>query len=280
MLLGAVQGPTELLPVSSSGHLVLLPALLRSPYTRLHPELRKEFEVALHAGTAAALVVALRGEVAEVVRDLDARRLLRVGLSGAPAAVAALLLERVVEERLSSVPIVAAAQVIGAAGLWMADRRPESRGREDAGVLDHLVVGAAQALALVPGVSRNGATLTAARLRGFSRPAASRLSRHAALPVILGAGVLKGTRLARRGLARELAVPFAAGAAAAACSTLAARPLMGWMDSARGYAPVAAYRVALGSAAAMLAAPAGRPRTVDRLRRHEGVAARCARIAP
>jgi undecaprenyl-diphosphatase len=95
-------------------------------------------------------------------------------------------------------------------------------------------------------VSRNGATLTAARLLRFERPAANRLSRHAALPIILAATGLKGYRLWRRGLARELAVPFAAGAAAAFASTLASRGLVQVVDEARSYAPFAAYRVALG----------------------------------
>jgi undecaprenyl-diphosphatase len=251
VVLGAVQGPAELLPVSSSGHLVLLPELARSPYSSLDPELRKAFEVALHAGTAAALLVALRGEVAEVMRELDARRAVRLALTFAPAAAAALLGERVIEERASSPRVVAVAQIAAGAALWAADRRPATRGRSEAGELDHLVVGVAQAAALVPGVSRNGATLTAARLRRFSRPAAGQLSRHAALPVILGAAGLKGSRLARRGMPRGLAVPFAAGAGAAFCSTLASSRLLARVDEARSYAPFAAYRIVLGVASAV-----------------------------
>jgi undecaprenyl-diphosphatase len=104
----------------------------------------------------------------------------------------------------------------------------------------------AQACALVPGVSRNGATLTAARLLRFDRFAANRLSRHAALPIILAAAGLKGWRLWRRGLPRGLAVPFACGAAASFASTLASSRLVGRVDRARSYAPFAAYRVALG----------------------------------
>jgi undecaprenyl-diphosphatase len=116
-------------------------------------------------------------------------------------------------------------------------------------MLDHLVIGCGQAAALVPGVSRNGATLTAARVLRFERRAASVLSRHAALPVIAGATGLKGMRLARRGLAPELRRPFAVGAAAAFASTLASRRLIGVMDRARSYRPFAGYRVALGAAA-------------------------------
>ena len=244
-----MQGPAELLPVSSSGHLVLLPALLGSPYARLDPELRKSFEVALHLGTAAALVIALRAEVRDVVLELDARRLLRVGLTFLPAAVTALAFERSIEERLGSVRPVAVAQIAGGLALAAADRRPAIRARDEAGELDHLAIGVGQAAALVPGVSRNGATLTAARLRRFDRPAASRLSRHAALPIILAATALKGFRLARRGLPPAVAAPFAAGTAAAFASTLAASRLLGRIDRAGSYAPFAAYRTALGPAA-------------------------------
>src|SRR5581483_7022943 len=94
--LGVLQGPTELLPVSSSGHLVLVPRLLGWRYARLDPEVRKSFEVALHAGTAAALLIALRSEVVEVLLELEPRRVLHHALSTAPAAVAALAFERAI----------------------------------------------------------------------------------------------------------------------------------------------------------------------------------------
>jgi undecaprenyl-diphosphatase len=247
--LGAIQGPTELLPVSSSGHLALVPALLGWDAGGLDAELRKSFDVALHAGTAAALAIALRGEVAEVVRSLDPRRLLGVALTFAPAAVVAGVFERSIEERLGSPRSVAIAQVCAGLALAVADRRPALRTHADAGPLDHLLIGCGQATALVPGVSRNGATLTAARLLGFERVAASLLSRHAALPVIGGATALKGLRLARRGVPSELRAPFALGATAAFASTLSSRRLVGVMDRASSYLPLAAYRVALGGLA-------------------------------
>jgi undecaprenyl-diphosphatase len=236
--------------VSSSGHLALVPGLLGWDDVReLDPELRKSFEVALHAGTAAALAIALRGEVAEVLRTLDVRRLLGIAQTLAPAAVAALLFEREIEERLGSPRSVAIAQLAAGVGLALADLAPEERSIEEAGPLEHLLIGCGQAAALVPGVSRNGATLTVARLLRFERSAASVLSRHAALPVIAGATGLKGLRLARRGLPRELRATFAAGATAAFVSTMASRRLIGVMDRARSYAPFAAYRVLLGAAA-------------------------------
>jgi undecaprenyl-diphosphatase len=249
LVLGAVQGPAELLPVSSSGHLVLLPALFCWPYADLDDELRKSFEVALHAGTAVALALALRHEVAEVLRTLDARRVLGVAVAFTPPAAGAFAFERAIEERAGRPRSVALAQIGAGIALALADRCPAERAQDDAGVRDHLLIGLGQAAALVPGVSRNGGSLTAARLRRFERRAASRLSRHAALPIILAASGLKGVRLARRGMPSEIAVPFAAGAAAAFASTLAATRLVAMIDGARSYAPFAAYRVALGACA-------------------------------
>jgi undecaprenyl-diphosphatase len=228
---------------------VLVPALLGWSYVELDDELRKSFEVALHAGTALALLIGLRHEVAEVVRELDGTRLVRHALEFMPPGLAALALERPIERRLGSARGVAAAQIAAGFALAAADRRPAERPHPDARASDALAIGVAQAIALAPGVSRNGATLTAARLLRFERSAANRISRHAALPIILAAAGLKGHRLWRRGLPRELAAPFALGAAAAFGSTLAARRLVTLVDGARSYAPFAAYRVALGAVA-------------------------------
>jgi undecaprenyl-diphosphatase len=226
-----------------------VPALLGWRYGELDPELRKSFEVALHAGTALALLIGLRHEVAEVIRELDGGRLARHALEMLPAAGAALAFERRIEERLGAPRQVAAAQVAAGAALALADLSPARRRRDDARLADGLAIGVAQATALAPGVSRNGATLTAARLLRFERPAANRLSRHAALPIILAATGLKGHRLARRGLPARVVAPFAAGLAASFVSTLGSSRLVGRVDAARSYAPFAAYRVALGSAA-------------------------------
>ena len=126
-----------------------------------------------------------------------------------------------------------------------ADRAPQERGHEEAGALDALWLGVAQACALVPGVSRNGATLAAARLRRFTREDANRLSRHVALPVIAGATLLKGIRLHRRGLPPGAAAPFAAGAAAAFASTLGSTWLIRQVERDRSLLPYAVYRSAL-----------------------------------
>ena len=235
--------------MSSSGHLVLVPSLFGWSYVELEAELRKSFEVALHFGTAGALLIALRREVREVVSSLDRARLARHALEFVPPGLAAFLFERPIERRLGSASSVAAAQVAGGVLLALADWRPAERPHAEAGYGDSLAIGVAQACALAPGVSRNGATLTAARLLRFERPAANRLSRHAALPIIVAAAGLKGYRLWRRGLPRSLAAPFALGAAASFGSTLASSRLVPLVDGARSYVPFAAYRVALGSLA-------------------------------
>jgi undecaprenyl-diphosphatase len=250
--LGLVHGPAELLPVSSSAHVSAVPLLLGWPYPALDAELRKAFEVALHAGTAAALLVALRAEVGEAARGLDARRIALLAGSFAPPAIAGLALERPIERRLGTARTLPAGLLAGAAALALADaraaRRPcAARSRRDAGLADALWLGLAQACALVPGASRNGMTLAAARLRGFRRPDASVLSRHAALPVIVGATALKGVRLARRGIPPEVRAPFAAGTAAAFASTLAAARALP-LDADRPLWPYAAYRMALAGA--------------------------------
>jgi undecaprenyl-diphosphatase len=223
--------------VSSSGHVALLPHLLgwdaAGGYTALPPQLRKTFEVALHAGSAPALLLALRGQG---MRDPHL-----LALTLAPPALAGLLLERAVEQRLGGPRSVAVAQVLGGAALLAADLAPERRSGPTAA--DHLAVGVAQALALVPGASRSGAALTAARVRGLTREASASLALRAAVPVTAGAGVLKGARILRQGVPTELRAPLAAGAAAAFVSGLAAVPLA----RRTRWRGLAAYRIALGA---------------------------------
>lgn len=248
-MLGATQGPAELLPISSSGHVALIPALLGWPYAELDPSLRKAFEVALHVGGAAGLVLALRRDILRELRFLTPGRAARVALTPAPAVLAGLLLRDPIERRLGSPRSVALAQVAAGAALWAADRRPESRGERHLRPWDALAVGVAQAAALVPGVSRAGATLTAGRALGLDRPAAARLSREAALPVLAGAAALEAARLRHRSIPRPLRPPFAAGAGAAFASAVAAAPLAHALGSARSYAGFGAYRVLLGGLA-------------------------------
>jgi len=249
LALGIVQGPAELLPVSSSAHIILLPWLLGWDWEELDPELRKSFEVALHAGAAAALLIGQRQTIAEELRDFDRRRCLVLALSFLPAAALGYALERPIEQRLGGPRATAFGLLAGAAAMLAADTRPQARGRGDATAADGLALGVAQAAALAPGVSRNGVTLAAARWRGFSRDQANLLSRTVALPIIVGASVLKGVRLGRRpNLAPELRRSMALGMAASFGSTLASQRLISLVERDRALWPYAAYRTALAAA--------------------------------
>jgi undecaprenyl-diphosphatase len=243
--LGALHGPAELLPISSSGHVALIPWLLGWDYADLDAELRKSFEVALHAGTAAALLITLRSEVQEAVTGMNLRLAGVIALSFAPAAIVGYTLERPIERHFGTPPTIAAGLLGGAAVMAYADQAPQTRGSQEVGARDALWLGVAQACALIPGVSRNGATLAAARLRRFTREDANRLSRHVALPVIAGATVLKTVRLARRGLPSGTAMPFAAGATASFASTLGSTWLIRQVERDRSLVPYAVYRIAL-----------------------------------
>jgi undecaprenyl-diphosphatase len=262
--LGALHGPAELLPISSSGHMSLVPWLLGWSYAELDDGLRKSFEVALHAGTAAALLIVLRAEVGDSVRRLDRRRLSVIALSSIPPAIVGYSLERPIEQRLGTPAATAAGLIVGAAVIRWADRAPQTRHFDQAGARDAIWLGIAQACALIPGVSRNGATLAAARLRGFAREDASRLSRHVALPVIAGAGVLKGTRLRRRGLPPGTAAGFVVGAGAAFASTLGSTRLIRRIERGRSLLPYAIYRAAIAAIVLARLAESGASRTITR----------------
>lgn len=240
--LGIVQGPAELLPVSSSAHIVLVPWLAGWDWESIDPEVRKSFEVALHAGAAAALLIGQRRVIVEELQRFDRDRALVLALSFLPAAVVGYTLERPIERRLGGPRTTAYGLLAGAAAMLIADTRPQTRGRGDATPADGLALGVAQAAALAPGVSRNGVTLAASRWRRFSRDQANLLSRTVALPIIVGATALKGVRLARRGTTPELRRSLAIGATASFASTLASQGLIGLVERDRALWPYAAYR--------------------------------------
>jgi undecaprenyl-diphosphatase len=246
-MLGALHGPAELLPISSSGHVALIPWLLGWDYDRLDPELRKSFEVALHAGTAAALLITLRSEVKDALDVMTPHLAGLIALSFAPPAIIGYKLERVIERHFGTPPTIAGGLICGSLAMAWADRAPQTRSSQEAKVLDALWLGLAQACALVPGVSRNGATLSAARQRNFTRADANRLSRHVALPVIAGATLLKGVRLGRRGLPPGTGLPFAVGAAASFGSTLGSTWLIHQVERDRSLLPYAIYRIGLAA---------------------------------
>jgi undecaprenyl-diphosphatase len=252
--LGALHGPAELMPISSSGHVALVPWLLDWEYSRADPDVRKAFEVALHAGTAAALLITLRHEVAETVTGLTLQRAGWLAVASAPAALIGLTLEGPIERRLGTPATIAAGMIGGAVAMALADRRPQQRSADDAGWADAAWLGLAQACALYPGVSRNGATLTAGRMLGFARTDANRLSRLLALPVIGGATGLKSLRLLRRGLPAGTAPAFAAGAGVSLATTLLSTRVIRQVERDRSLAPYWGYRLALGALALARAA--------------------------
>ena len=243
--LGIVQGPAELLPVSSSAHIVLLPWLLGWDWDEIDPEVRKSFEVALHTGAAAALLIGQRRLIAEELRQFNLDRALLLAVSFAPAAFVGYKFERQIEGRLGGPRATAYGLLIGAALMVIGDRRPQLRGRGEATPTDGLALGVAQAAALAPGISRNGVTLAAARWRRFSREQANLLSRTIALPIIVGATGLKGARLAKRGTTPELRRTLALGIGASFASTLASQRLIGLVERDRALWPYAAYRAGL-----------------------------------
>jgi undecaprenyl-diphosphatase len=226
-----------------------VPWLLGCDGVSADPEVRKAFEVALHAGTAAALTVMLRDEVIESARAASLDSAAVIGLSLLPPVIVGFALERPIERFLGKPGTIAVGLIAGAAAMGWADREPQERTFDEATALDGLWLGIAQACALFPGVSRNGATLTAARLRRFARVDAERLSRHVALPVIGGATALKCLRLWQRGLPEGAGPVFAVGVVASFASTLGSTPLIDLVERDRSLLPFAVYRVALGSAA-------------------------------
>jgi len=263
LVLGGLHGPAELMPVSSSAHVTLVPFLLGwDDYLGADPDLRKAFEVALHAGTALALLIGLRDEVGDTLRSMTPGLAARLIVSSVPAALVGFTLEKPIERRLGTPQTIPVGMIAGALAMAWADRSPRDRGSHESGMVDSLWLGIAQACALMPGVSRNGATLTAARRRRFARVDANRLSRHVALPVIGGATLLKSLRLARRGLPEGAAVPFALGAGASFVSTLVSTRVIRAVERDSSLAPYVVYRLAL--AAVVLARAARGPRPQGR----------------
>jgi len=235
--LGVVQGVAEVVPVSSSAQLVLVPWLLGWQ----QPTDRTTFAAGLHAGSCLGMTWALRRDLLA----LDGRSLAVIAAVTVPAAAAGLLAADAVEQRLGRPPQLPA--LLAGAGLllWWADARG---GERQVGGREAAYAGLAQVVALVPGVSRSGATLTALRLAGVDREAAQRFTLLLSLPVTAGAAVLTLARTPRARLAPavRLLAPGALTAAVAAATTVPA------LD-ARGAAVVrgaALYRLALAAVTA------------------------------
>jgi undecaprenyl-diphosphatase len=263
LALGLLHGPAELLPISSSGHVTLLPWLSGWPYERLDPQLRKSFEVALHAGTAAGLLLGgeCRGALAagagkraqphEAPSEGRTRRLAFLAAAAVPPAIAGYALHSRIERRFGTPLTIAAGLIAGSLTMALAEIRARrlavSRRAAAAGPRDGVALGLAQALALIPGVSRSGATFAAARARGFAPADAERLSLAAGLPVLGGATLLQGSKLLNRGLPARMRPAFAAGAGGALISTLLTPALLDAERRSRAALPACVYRSGLAA---------------------------------
>lgn len=266
IVLGLTQGLTEFLPISSSGHLVLVPWLFGWDDFGGDDKLHKTFDVALHLGTLVGVIAYFRHDVVALARaglgrrvEPGARRLpWLLALSTVPAALVGALAGDTIEQDLSEVWLIGVLLVVFGVVLGVADRFGGERSDAGFGLADALALGIGQACALVPGVSRSGVTMTVGRARRFSRSAATRLSFLMSLPVIAGALVFKGYEALRDGIPDELVLPMAVGVASSAVA--------GWFAvwgtlrfvRTRSYGPFVAYRVAAGAAVLVIVATSWR----------------------
>jgi undecaprenyl-diphosphatase len=244
--LGLIQGPSELLPISSSAHTQLIPWLAGWDSARAGED-NRSFELALHGAAALALALEMAGPLRRELGPRGARGALTATLALAPPALAGLGLRSTIERRLSGPRACAAGLICGAVAMALADGRAGEPGRPttDAGPRDGLALGLAQALALAPGVSRNGATLTVARARGFSRAGAQRLSWAAGLPVMAGASAADTVLALRQGPSGGRGALIGGAAAAFVSTRLSARWLPARLER-RPLWPFAVYRCLLG----------------------------------
>ncbi len=258
IVLGIVQGLTEFLPISSSGHLLLVPWLFGWDDFE-SADVEKTYAVALHLGTLIAVVGYFWADLKVYVRE-GLRVLVRRGqpaspegrlawllvLATIPAAAVGALFENAIDERLGTPTIIAVSLIVFGIALAWADRIPGTRKLEDFDTRDALTVGAAQALALNPGTSRSGITMTAARAIKFNRDAAVRISFLMSIPVILGALVFKGAGLVADGVPDDLVVPMIVGVITSGISGwLAIWGLLKFVQT-RSFMPFVVYRVVLG----------------------------------
>jgi undecaprenyl-diphosphatase len=235
LVLGLVQGATELLPISSSGHLIFVPWLGDWEYLKEHDAFNQTFDVSLHLGTLVAVVAYFREDIVRLVRawlgsvrrrqieTVDERIAWYVAAATVPAAIVGALGENLIAENLGEPWQIAIFLAVFAGLLWVADRRPETKRIEDVGLRAAVGVGLAQSLSLMPGVSRSGITITAGRFLGLDRDSAARFSFLLLVPITLGAVVYKGVGdVLLADLPEGMTGPFVVGSAASFASALVA----------------------------------------------------------
>ena len=264
LVLGLVQGLSEFLPISSSGHLLLVPWFFGWKDFADTPagiSVEKAFDVALHLGTLVAAIAYFRRDITVYVREgtrLVARREQPASAEGRlawllvvsarPAAVVGALFEKSIDNRLGTPTLIAVSLIVFGLLLGYADRRAGARALNDYTRRDAVLVGAAQVLALNPGTSRSGITMTAGRFLGFDRDSAARASFLMSLPVTAGAVAYKGLKLLKDGIPHGLAVPMVVGILTSGIAGwVAVWGTLKWVRT-RSFTPFVIYRIVLGVA--------------------------------
>lgn len=274
LALGLVQGATELLPISSSGHLILVPWLFDWTYLKENDAFNQTFDVSLHLGTCIAVGAYFWRDIVTLVTAwLGTLRVRSIGtregklawvvlVATIPAAVVGFLLEDVIAENLGEPWQIAI--FLAAFGLLLgwADRRPQRSTMSDLSLRQGLTVGLAQCLALMPGVSRSGITITAGRFLGLDRDSAARFSFLLLLPITVGAVVFKGlTDVILADMPSGMAGPFAVGVLASLAGGLVA--ILFLLDYVRrhSYDAFVVYRLIVAAAILLLIATGARSAT-------------------
>ena len=235
VIMGIVQGLTEFLPISSSGHLILVPWLFNWHFLLDNPDLNKTFDVALHLGTFVAVLAYFWREVGTLiaawVRSIGRRSLADpmaklawlLLVSTIPAAIVGVALESFIEDRLGKPWIIAVAMIVFAGVMYLIDHIARlDRELDSLTWFDAVLIGCAQALALCPGVSRSGITMMTGLLLRLDRESAARYSFLLSIPVVGGAAAFKALEVAKNGLPSGTAMPFLVGMISAALSGLVA----------------------------------------------------------
>ncbi len=274
LVLGIVQGATELLPISSSGHLILVPWIADWRYLETHESFNKTFDVALHLGTLVAVVLYFWADIVRYVtawvgsirrRTIatpDERLAWAVAAATIPAAIAGAAGESFIEKKLGQPWQIAIVLAVFGVVLWLVDRLPQDRVLRDVGVRSGFLIGLAQVLALVPGVSRSGITITAGRFWRLDRDAAARFSFLLLVPVVLGAVIYKGLKdVVFNPLPAGSTGPFVVGTLAAmAVGLVAIQALLGYVRR-HDYSAFALYRLAVAVAVLIVIASGVRGRS-------------------
>lgn len=254
--LGVTQGLTELLPISSSGHLILVPWLANWHYLEAHPSFNKTFDVALHLGTLVAVVAYFWADVARYlgawlrsvahrsIRTEDERVAWWIFAATVPAAIAGALGESAIEDHLGQPWQIAIFLSIFAALLWLADRLPQQKRIGELGFWPAFWIGTSQILALMPGVSRSGITITTGRYLRLDRDSAARFAFLLLIPIVFGAVVYKGLKhVVLNPLPAGSVGPFVVGTMAAAAVGLIAIDLLLGYVRRHDYSAFVVYRL-------------------------------------